>query len=102
MVSITTASRDYVRSKLNVCDGIVCSGTASKQWRQHNDNTSTAAVRDELFRRSVNVRTRAGVRRVVGHPVQVSVHSRVHAWSVGLGASFSPGYNSWKNERNEK
>lgn len=31
---------------------------------------------------------------MVGHPIQVSVHSGVHTGSVGLGASFSPGYHS--------
>lgn len=49
--------------------------------------------------RRVNVRARAGVRRVVGHPVQVPVHPGVHAGTVGLGASLAPRYHAWKFER---
>lgn len=48
------------------------------------------------LRRSVHVGTRTRVHRVVGHPVQVSVHSGIHSGPVRLGASLAPGDHSWK------
>lgn len=54
---------------------------------------------DGVLGRRVNVRARAGVHRVVGHPVQVPVHPGVHAGTVGLGASLAPRYHAWKFER---